>query len=60
MKATDIYRQDNLVFVVFDEDVRINISAPNRQAARAIETNLIEVLGDLDDVSISFLVGKTL
>ena len=60
MKATDIYRQDNLVFVVFDEDVRINISAPNRQAARDIETNLIEVLGDLDDVSISFLVGKTL
>lgn len=51
MKATNIYRQDNLVVVMFN-NATITISAPNRQAARDVETNLIEILDHLDDVTI--------
>lgn len=52
MKATDIYRQDSLVFVLFGDENKLIISAPNRQAARDIESSLVDILDYLDDVSI--------
>lgn len=51
MKATDIYRQDSLVFVLF-ENTRVIISTGNRTEARAVEASLKEVLDLLSDVTI--------